>query len=64
MRLDRRVNSLANMGDELRKDFQKARMAEAVEAGDIDVVALAPLPTDPGVSGSAAPHRRSASSLA
>ncbi len=53
MRLDRRVNSLANMGDELRKDFQKARMAEAVEAGDIDVVALAPLPTDPGVSGSA-----------
>ena len=27
------------MGDELRKDFQKARMAEAVEAGDIDVVA-------------------------
>ena len=53
MRLDRRVTSLANMGDELRKDFQKARMAEAVEAGDIDVVALAPLPTDPGVSGSA-----------
>jgi uncharacterized protein involved in exopolysaccharide biosynthesis len=53
MRLDRRVNALATMGDELRKDFQKARMAEAVEAGDIDVVALAPLPTDPGVSGSA-----------
>ena len=53
MRLDRRVNALASMGDELRKDFQKARMAEAVEAGDVDVVALAPLPTDPGVSGSA-----------
>jgi polysaccharide biosynthesis transport protein len=47
MRLDRRVTSLANMGDELRKDFQKARMAEAVEAGDIDVVALAPLPSVP-----------------
>jgi tyrosine-protein kinase Etk/Wzc len=53
MRLDRRVNALASMGDELRKDFQKARMAEAVEAGDVDVVALAPLPIDPGVSGSA-----------
>jgi polysaccharide biosynthesis transport protein len=53
MRLDRRVSALANMGDELRKDFQKARMDEAVEAGDVDVVALAPLPTDPGVTGSA-----------
>ena len=47
MRLTRRVDALANMGDELRGDFQRARMAEAVEAGDIDVVALAPLPSTP-----------------
>jgi tyrosine-protein kinase Etk/Wzc len=47
MRLNRRVNALANLGDELRADFQRARMAEAVEAGDIDVVALAPLPSTP-----------------
>jgi succinoglycan biosynthesis transport protein ExoP len=47
MRLTRRVEALANMGDDLRMDYQRARMAEAVEAGDIDVVALAPLPTTP-----------------
>jgi len=47
MRLTRRVDALATMGDELRGDFQRARMAEAVEAGDIDVVALAPLPSTP-----------------
>jgi polysaccharide biosynthesis transport protein len=50
MRLSRRVDALANMGDELRGDFQRARMAEAVEAGDIDVVALAPLPSTPLLS--------------
>jgi tyrosine-protein kinase Etk/Wzc len=47
MRLTRRVDALANMSDQLRADFQRARMAEAVEAGDIDVVALAPLPSTP-----------------
>jgi len=47
MRLERRVDALARIGDELRLDFQRARMAEAVEAGDIDVVALAPLPSTP-----------------
>ncbi|MBA2459813.1 MAG: polysaccharide biosynthesis tyrosine autokinase [Gemmatimonadales bacterium] len=51
MRLNRRVDALANMGDELRRDFQRARMAEAVEAGDIDVVALAPLPSSSLLSG-------------
>jgi tyrosine-protein kinase Etk/Wzc len=50
MRLTRRVDALANMGDELRVDFQRARMAEAVEAGDIDVVAMAPLPSTPLLS--------------
>ncbi len=53
MRLSRRVDALANMGDELRGDFQRARMAEAVEAGDIDVVALAPLPSTPLLSSAA-----------
>jgi len=47
MRLTRRVEALANMGDNIRMDYQRARMAEAVEAGDIDVVGLAPLPTTP-----------------
>jgi tyrosine-protein kinase Etk/Wzc len=53
MRLNRRVDALANMSDELRGDFQRARMAEAVEAGDIDVVAMAPLPSTPLLSSSA-----------
>ena len=52
MRLSRRVDALANMGDQLRTDFQRARMAEEVEAGDIDVVALAHLPSYPLASGS------------
>ena len=50
MRLTRRVESLANMGDNIRVDYQRARMAEAVEAGDIDVVGLAPLPSTPLLS--------------
>ncbi|MGI9039759.1 MAG: polysaccharide biosynthesis tyrosine autokinase [Gemmatimonadales bacterium] len=51
MRLSRRVDALATSADELRSDFQRARMAEAVEAGDIDVVALAPLPSTALLSG-------------
>jgi tyrosine-protein kinase Etk/Wzc len=47
MRLTRRADALAAMGDELRKDFQRAQMAEAVEAGDVDVVSLAHLPSYP-----------------
>ena len=43
-RLSRRVDALANMGDQLRQDFQKARMSEAVEAGDVDIIDLADLP--------------------
>ena len=52
MRLSRRADALATMGDELRAEFQRARMAEAVEAGDVDVVALAHLPSSPLPSGS------------
>jgi len=47
MRLSRRVDAFAGQSDQLRAELQKARMAEAVEAGDIDVVALAPLPSTP-----------------
>lgn len=53
MRLSRRVDALANLGDELRKDFQRARMSEAVEAGDVDVVDLADVPYAPMLSASA-----------
>ncbi|HEX6105211.1 MAG TPA: polysaccharide biosynthesis tyrosine autokinase [Gemmatimonadales bacterium] len=52
MRLSRRADALANMGDQLRTEFQRARMAEEVEAGDIDVVSLAHLPSYPLASGS------------
>jgi tyrosine-protein kinase Etk/Wzc len=51
MRLERRVNQFAAASDDLRAQYQKARMAEEVEAGDIDVVSLAPLPTVPLISG-------------
>jgi tyrosine-protein kinase Etk/Wzc len=53
MRLSRRVDALAGMGDELRRDFQKARMSEEVEAGDVDVVDLADVPYSPMLSASA-----------
>jgi polysaccharide biosynthesis transport protein len=44
MRLTSRVQALGNVGDQMRQDFQRARMAEAVEAGDVDVVDLAEVP--------------------
>jgi tyrosine-protein kinase Etk/Wzc len=53
MRLNRQVEAAANLGDELRKDYQQARMAEAVEAGDIDVVDLADIPYSPVLTASA-----------
>jgi polysaccharide biosynthesis transport protein len=53
MRLNRQVDAAANLGDELRKDYQQARMAEAVEAGDIDVVDLADVPYSPVLTASA-----------
>jgi tyrosine-protein kinase Etk/Wzc len=53
MRLSRRVDALAALGDGLRKDFQRARMSEAVEAGDVDVVDLADVPYAPLLTASA-----------
>jgi succinoglycan biosynthesis transport protein ExoP len=46
-RLNRRVETLSRIGDQTRQDYQKARMAEEVEAGDIDVVDYAALPYIP-----------------
>ena len=46
-RLSRRVEALSGMGDQLRQDFQKARISEAVEAGDVEIVDLAGRPYAP-----------------
>jgi Mrp family chromosome partitioning ATPase/uncharacterized protein involved in exopolysaccharide biosynthesis len=46
-RLNRRVDALSNIGDKIRGDYQGARMAEEVEAGDIDIVDLSSLPYTP-----------------
>jgi len=46
-RLTQRVQALSTVGDQLRQDYQKARMAEAVEAGDVDVVDYGDLPYTP-----------------
>jgi succinoglycan biosynthesis transport protein ExoP len=43
-RLTGRVQTLTSTADEVRKDYQKARMAEEVEAGDLDIVDLAGTP--------------------
>src|ERR687889_975534 len=43
-RLTGRVQSLTSASDEVRRDYQKARMAEEVEAGDLEVVDLAGTP--------------------
>jgi Mrp family chromosome partitioning ATPase/uncharacterized protein involved in exopolysaccharide biosynthesis len=47
MKLKRRVDALSAQSDQLRQDYQRARMAEEVEAGDIDVVDMAPVPYSP-----------------
>ena len=46
-RLTRRVEALSSMGDQLRQDFQKAKISEAVEAGDVEIVDLAGRPYAP-----------------
>lgn len=46
-RLSRRVEILSRIGDQTRQDYQRARMAEEVEAGDIEVVDYAALPYIP-----------------
>ena len=46
-RLTGRVQSLTSTSDQVRKDYQNARMAEEVEAGDVDVIDLAGTPYAP-----------------
>lgn len=46
-RLAGRVQTLTSGSDEVRRDHQKARMAEEVEAGDVEIVNLADTPYAP-----------------
>jgi succinoglycan biosynthesis transport protein ExoP len=45
MRLLEQVESLRRLTDQLRDDYQRARIAEAVEAGQVEIVDLAALPS-------------------
>jgi polysaccharide biosynthesis transport protein len=46
-RLMGRVQTLTSASDQVRQEYQRARMAEEVEAGDVDIVNLADLPYVP-----------------
>jgi polysaccharide biosynthesis transport protein len=46
-RLTGRVQTLTSSSDQVRQEYQKARMAEEVEAGDVDIVSLADTPYAP-----------------
>ena len=43
-RLNSRVQTLTSTSDQVRQEYQKARMAEEVEAGDVEIVNLADIP--------------------
>jgi capsular exopolysaccharide synthesis family protein len=45
--LAERVENARRVADQLSTEYQKARIAEAVEAGQVEVVDLAPLPKSP-----------------
>ena len=47
LRLNRRVEALSSIGDETRQEYQRARMSEEVEAGDIEIVDMAAQPYSP-----------------
>ena len=42
--LIQRTETMGRLSDQLREEYQKARMTEAVQAGDVEIVDLAPLP--------------------
>jgi succinoglycan biosynthesis transport protein ExoP len=44
LQLTRKVETLSRNADNLRTEYQNARMAEAVEAGEVEIVNLADLP--------------------
>ena len=52
-RLQQQVMAVQKMSDKLQEDHQKAKMAEAVEAGQVEIVDIAELPTEPIASGGA-----------
>lgn len=51
VRLVQHLASAQKVADHLREELQKARMAEAVEMGEVEIVYAAPLPTEPIGSG-------------
>ncbi|HZI99397.1 MAG TPA: polysaccharide biosynthesis tyrosine autokinase [Gemmatimonadaceae bacterium] len=46
-RLGEQVAAVQRMSDKLQEEYQGARMAEAVEAGQVEIIDLADIPTDP-----------------
>ncbi|HJR16874.1 MAG TPA: AAA family ATPase [Gemmatimonadales bacterium] len=48
-RLTSRVQTLTSTSDQVRQEYQKARMAEEVEAGDVEIVSLADTPYAPAL---------------
>lgn len=46
-RLSQQVEAARKVSDQLRDEFQRARIAEAVEAGQVEVVDVAPMPDRP-----------------
>jgi succinoglycan biosynthesis transport protein ExoP len=51
--LGQQVQTIQKMADQLQEDYQKAKMSEAVEAGQVEIVDLADVPTLPIASGRA-----------
>ncbi|MGH2708180.1 MAG: GumC family protein, partial [Actinomycetota bacterium] len=47
MRLNQQVTALSALGDQLRLEYEKSRMSEELEAGDIQIVDLASRPYRP-----------------
>jgi tyrosine-protein kinase Etk/Wzc len=52
-RLAQQVEAVQKMSDKLQEEYQKARMSEAVEAGQVEIVDLAEVPTSPIAAGRA-----------
>ena len=51
MRLVQRVETASKLADQLREEYQKAQIAEAVEVGQVDIIDLAAMPPRPIGSG-------------
>lgn len=51
VRLIQRVEAIGKVADQLREEYQRARIAEAVEAGQVEIIDLAVVPSQPIGSG-------------